>query len=128
MKKENEKTDESVKAGMKIETESDPASSGNNENLLNISGDEEDEETDISPEELELLDASGITGVDDEQLRTAELDNKDNDGELLNVSSSADDKTGRDLDVPGSGEDDDMEDIGEEDEENNPYSLSDNND
>lgn len=128
MKKENVKTDESVKTGMKIEPESDSISSGNNENLLNISGDEEDEETDISPEELELLDASGITGVDDEQLRTAELDNKDNDGELLNVSSSADDKTGRDLDVPGSGEDDDMEDIGEEDEENNPYSLSDNND
>ena len=128
MKKEKVKTDESVKTGMKIEPESDSISSGNNENLLNISGDEEDEETDISPEELELLDASGITGEDDEQLRTAELDNKDNDGELLNVSSSADDKTGRDLDVPGSGEDDDMEDIGEEDEENNPYSLSDNND
>ena len=128
MKKENVKTDESVKTGMKIEPESDSISSGNNENLLNDSEDEEDEETDISPEELELLDASGITGEDDEQLRTAELDNKDNDGELLNVSSSADDKTGRDLDVPGSGEDDDMEDIGEEDEENNPYSLSDNND
>ena len=128
MKKENVKTDESVKTGMKIEPESDSISSGNNENLLNDSEDEEDEETDISPEELELLDASGITGVDDEQLRTAELDNKDNDGELLNVSSSADDKTGRDLDVPGAGEDDDMGDIGEEDEENNPYSLSDNND
>ena len=128
MKKENVKTDESVKTGMKIEPESDSISSGNNENLLNDSEDEEDEETDISPEELELLDASGITGEDDEQLRTAELDNKDNDGELLNVSSSADDKTGRDLDVPGAGEDDDMEDIGEEDEENNPYSLSDNND
>lgn len=128
MKKENAKTDESVKAGMKIELESDSIPSGNNENLLNNSGDEEDEETDISPAELELLDSSGITGEDDEQLRTAELDNKDADGELLNVSSSADDKTGRDLDVPGSGDDDDMEDIGEEDEENNPYSISDNND
>ena len=128
MKKENAKTDESVKAGMKIESESDSIPSGNNENLLNNSGDEENEETDISPAELELLDSSGITGEDDGQLRAAELDNKDTDGELLNVSSSADDKTGRDLDVPGSEDDDDMEDIGEEDEENNPYSISDNND
>ncbi len=128
MKKENVKIDESGNAGMKIESENDSISSGNNENLLNNSEDEVDEETDISPAELELLDASGITGDDDVQLRTAELDNKDIDGELLNVSSSADDKTGRDLDVPGAGDDDDMEDIGEEDEENNPYSLSDNSD
>lgn len=33
------------------------------------------------------------------------------------------DFTGRDLDVPGSEQDDEREDIGAEDEENNPYSL-----
>lgn len=36
------------------------------------------------------------------------------------------DRTGDDLDVPGSELDDDNEDIGEEDEENNYYSRSDN--
>ena len=35
---------------------------------------------------------------------------------------------GSDLDVPGSSQDDNMENIGSEDEENNYYSQSDNND
>lgn len=34
-----------------------------------------------------------------------------------------DDKTGTDLDIPGAELDDDMEDVGSEDEENNYYSL-----
>jgi hypothetical protein len=80
--------------------------------------------TDISEEEKTLLDSAG---EDDEErgLRRAELDDRDDDGELLNEVSSATDKTGRDLDVPGSNDDDDMEDIGEEDEENNSYSQAD---
>lgn len=85
---------------------------------------EEMKDADITPEERALLDAAG---EDDEErgLHRAELDDRDEDGELLNVVSSATDKTGRDLDVPGSDEDDDMEDIGEEDEENNNYSQAD---
>lgn len=82
------------------------------------------QETDISAEERALLDAAG---EDDEErgLHRAELDDRDDDGELLNEVTSASDKSGRDLDVPGSEDDDDMEDIGEEDEKNNNYSQAD---
>ena len=45
--------------------------------------------------------------------------------ELHNAESNI---LGSDLDVPGSSEDDAMENIGSEDEENNFYSRSDNND
>jgi hypothetical protein len=120
------KTDESVKAGLKIEGDTAPAN--NDEELLDDELENEDTDTDISPAEIKILDASGSDIEDDVRLQTAELDNEDEDGEALNVSTSADDKTGRDLDVPGADDDDEMEDIGEEDEENNPYSLSDNND
>ncbi|WP_293890691.1 hypothetical protein [Flavobacterium sp.] len=41
----------------------------------------------------------------------------------LNDKDFRDDKSGSDLDVPGSELDDDMEDIGSEDEENNEYSI-----
>jgi hypothetical protein len=41
----------------------------------------------------------------------------------LNELDFSDDVTGSDLDVPGSSDDDAMEDIGSEDEENNLYSL-----
>ncbi|HEY6160249.1 MAG TPA: hypothetical protein VI112_03475 [Bacteroidia bacterium] len=41
----------------------------------------------------------------------------------MNEKDFDDDMTGEDLDVPGAELDDDMEDIGEEDEENNYYSL-----
>ncbi len=85
---------------------------------------EETPDTDISAEERAMLEAAG---EDDEErgLHRAELDDRDDDGELLNEASSATDKSGRDLDIPGSDDDDDMEDIGEEDEENNSYSQAD---
>ncbi|HEX3164618.1 MAG TPA: hypothetical protein VHQ93_00090, partial [Chitinophagaceae bacterium] len=60
--------------------------------------------------------------LDDEQLNTAALDSTDDDGEKLNESS---DMSGKDLDVPGSENDDADEKIGEEDEENNSYSIRD---
>lgn len=128
MKKENIKTDDSVKTAMKIETSNEIQTSAAGQEPLNDTGEDGEQDADISPAELALLDSAGSTDKDDQQLENATLDNKDNDGELLNVSSYAVDKTGRDLDIPGSEEDDDLEDIGEEDEENNPYSLSDNND
>jgi hypothetical protein len=56
------------------------------------------------------------------QLNAAALDSTDDDGEKLNESS---DMSGRDLDVPGSEDDDADEKIGEEDEENNSYSIRD---
>jgi len=55
-------------------------------------------------------------------LQQAKLDQTDDDGEILNESS---DQSGKELDVPGSEEDDANEEIGEEDEENNPFSLND---
>ena len=60
--------------------------------------------------------------LDDEQLNAATLDNTDDDGEKLNESS---DMSGKDLDVPGSEDDNANEEIGEEDEENNSYSIRD---
>jgi hypothetical protein len=60
---------------------------------------------------------------DDEELHRAELDDTDEDGDPLNEKSSGSDQSGKDLDVPGAEDDDDNEDIGEEDEENNEYSL-----
>lgn len=69
-----------------------------------------------------LRDAANETPgvVDDENLEAAELDQTDEDGTPLNEET---DRSGSDLDVPGSEEDDANEAIGEEDEENNSYSL-----
>jgi hypothetical protein len=67
---------------------------------------------------------------EDETLRTGLLDSTDEDGTPLNEKSFGnernDDLSADDLDVPG--EDDTDEMPGEEDEENEDYSLSDNND
>ncbi len=60
---------------------------------------------------------------DNEDLYRAELDDTDLEGEKLNENT---DVSGKDLDVPGEEDDDADEAIGEEDEENNEYSLGDN--
>lgn len=52
----------------------------------------------------------------------------DGDGNPVLDETPAVDRLGDDLDVPGAAADDDMEEIGSEDEENNYYSLSDNGD
>ncbi len=80
---------------------------------------------DISPLEKELLDTAG---QDDEErkLHEDEVDNTDEDGDLLNENTSNDASSGSELDVPGSEADDADEEIGEEDEENNSYSVADN--
>lgn len=84
--------------------------------------DEADPDTDVTPEEKDLLQRSSesMAGVDDEERRHSTLDNTDTDGEPLNETVEA---SGDDLDVPGSEDDDENEAIGEEDEENNSYSL-----
>ena len=51
------------------------------------------------------------------------MDNKDFEGDALNESSFGSERTGSDLDTSGIDEDDANEEIGEEDEENNQYSL-----
>ncbi|MEO8400098.1 MAG: hypothetical protein ABI550_09855 [Ignavibacteriaceae bacterium] len=60
---------------------------------------------------------------DDINLRKAALDDTDEDGSPLNESSFKNNTTGTGLDVPGTEADDADEEIGEEDEENNEYSL-----
>jgi len=89
----------------------------------------DEEERDLSPEsnvtteeKQALSDAAQKTaGVkDDENLKKAQLDNRDEEGELLNEKL---DVSGSDLDVPGSEDDDEDAANGEEDEENNSFSL-----
>ena len=67
----------------------------------------EKEESDINPEDISL---KKVLNEDPAEGRNNEKD-------------SHDDPMGGDLDVPGSDLDDDMENIGSEDEENNYYSL-----
>ena len=83
-----------------------------------------DQSTNVTSAEIDLLQQSSesMSTGDDEQLNLAALDNADDDGTLLNEKI---DHSGADLDVPGSEEDDANEEIGEEDEENNAYSLRD---
>jgi hypothetical protein len=65
----------------------------------------EKEEKDIDPED------------------TSKLKTPNEDNGILNEKDFEDDVSGEDLDIPGTELDDDMEDIGSEDEENNYYSL-----
>jgi hypothetical protein len=82
-----------------------------------------DQGSDVSREEKELLElsANDMPTKDEQQLRRAALDERDDDGELLNERTSA--LSGSDLDIPGADDDNQNEVLGEEDEENNPYSL-----
>jgi len=79
----------------------------------------------VSDTEKNLLEqtADSMPNRDEDSLRRAELDNTDDDGEPLNEVTSANAQSGIDLDIPGADEDDADENIGEEDEENNAYSL-----
>ena len=83
-----------------------------------------DKELNVSNTERDLLRRSteSMATLDDEQLHAATLDSTDDEGEKLNESS---DMSGKDLDVPGSEDDNANEEIGEEDEENNSYSIRD---
>src|SRR5687767_12959589 len=80
-------------------------------------------ESDIPGEDkavLETMDNLDVSEKDDEILVRALPDNVDSDGEKLNERI---DVSGSDLDTSGVDEDDSDENIGEEDEENNQYSL-----
>ena len=83
---------------------------------------EMDSDTNVSAVEKDLLRKSsgGRDTRDEKQLRDAKLDTEDDEGDPLNERN---DLAANDLDVPGSEEDDANEEIGEEDEENNSYSL-----
>lgn len=82
-------------------------------------------EADVSAAERETLERSDdfIPTRDEESLQRASMDNTDFDGEPLNEAGFGVSRTGGDLDTSGVDEDDRNENIGEEDEENNQYSL-----
>jgi hypothetical protein len=92
---------------------------------LIIAGNETDDDSDVSEEEKGDLEESAneMPTEDEQNLRKAALDNKDAEGTPLNEGSFKRDLSGSDLDVPGTDLDDADESIGEEDEENNEYSL-----
>jgi len=83
-----------------------------------------DKNLNVTNSERDLLQRSNesMATLDDEQLNIGDLDKTDDEGEMLNEKL---DRSGGDLDVPGSEEDDANEKIGEEDEENNSYSFPD---
>ena len=83
-----------------------------------------DKADDVTSTEKEVLQRSSesMASKEDEQWRESQLDKTDEDGTPLNEKIKL---SGSDLDVPGSEDDDANEKIGEEDEENNSYSLSD---
>jgi hypothetical protein len=85
----------------------------------------ESEDSNVSQAEKDDLrkSANDMPG-DDESLREAALDSTDDDGTPLNEESFKNNVTGTDLDVPGAQQDDANEKIGEEDEENNEYSIA----
>lgn len=82
-------------------------------------------DADVSADEMDLLEIADkeMPGTDEQQLHRASLDDKDNDGDPLNEGGMGSDESGEDLDTSGIDEDNRMENIGEEDEENNMYSL-----
>ena len=79
-------------------------------------------------EKEDLRKAANDMPGDDENLREAALDNTDDDGTPLNEGSFKKNISATDLDIPGAKLDDADEEIGEEDEENNDYSLGADND
>lgn len=84
-----------------------------------------DNDADVTADDLQILDAteSNLDTIDANNLQRSTLDAVDDEGEPLNEASAPWDVSGADLDVPGSEDDDANEMLGEEDEENNYYSL-----
>ena len=84
------------------------------------------EDNNISDLEENLLDNSGTAIPDDANLAGAALDVTDDDGDELNELGMVQKVSGSDLDLPNSHLNLNDEEIGEEDEENNNYSIDDN--
>lgn len=86
--------------------------------------DDANPDTDVTAEDIAMLSAADQNrDMDDIDEEEPLLDTKDEDGDPLNEPRGTYGATGADLDVPGSETDDGNENIGEEDEENNYYSL-----
>jgi hypothetical protein len=102
----------------------DTTISSDDEEGVRVFGRDKDSDDSIITEDEKraLRDAAEKTpgAEDEENLEKAQLDDRDEDGELLNEKTN---RSGSDLDIPGSEDDDENEELGEEDEENNSYSL-----
>ncbi len=84
-----------------------------------------DADSTVSQQEKDTLSLTemDVPSEDNTNLRSDALDNYDDEGEPLNETSGATDGSGRDIDTAVVMNDDANEEIGEEDEENNTYSL-----
>jgi len=97
-----------------------------NEQLLDMEDDENAANgDDIISQQGKQLRNRDNEDSEENNLHRAQLDNTDDEGDLLNEVSTETNYSGSDLDIPGSEDDDELEDIGEEDEENNGYSVAD---
>ena len=114
----------------------DTTIASDDEEGVGIFEDEEDEEiitvdntSNVSRQEKKDLQEAdeNMPTKDDQSIRNAAMDTEDEDGEPLNEEGFGTDVSGSDLDVSGADADDANEEIGEEDEENNVYSASDEN-
>jgi hypothetical protein len=87
-------------------------------------------EGDVTPEERRALqDVEYLPTDDEDRLRTATMDHTDFQGERLNEKSFGEERSGRDLDIPGNTDETNTDAMGQGDEENKHYSLgSDDND
>ena len=85
---------------------------------------------DVSADERKALaDDDYMPTRDEDNLRNARMDNVDFQGEQLNERSFGEEKSGRDLDIPGNTDETRTDAMGQGDEENKHYSLgSDDND
>ncbi len=84
-----------------------------------------DADSTVSQEEKDTLSRTemDVPSEDNTNLRHAALDAYDDEGEPLNEAGGATDISGKDIDTTIVMNDDANEEIGEEDEENNTYSL-----
>lgn len=84
---------------------------------------------DVTPDEkTTLADSEYMPTRDEDNLRRARMDNVDLEGAALNEKSFGEERSGRDLDVPGSTDETHTDAMGQGDEENKNYSLSGNDD
>ena len=105
-------------------TTDEPDGNPDEEDNSDITEESSGDEADVTEDEKIALERTEQTDTEDnENLFESELDDTDEDGEELN---EGEDFSGDDLDIPGEDLDDAEEGIGEEDEENNAYSLGDN--
>ncbi len=84
------------------------------------------QDSDVTNDEKKVLDdaSSKVVSTDQQNLDSSLLDQFDDEGEPLSEPSGL---GGEGLDVPGAELDDENEELGEEDEENNPYSVDEEN-